>query len=400
MKVLFLTWDGPESFYLEGLFLPIFKALSEKGYSFHIIQFTWADSCRISLTKNLCNIYGCEYQSIKIIRKPIAFGGFITAFIRHYQVIKYIKNNKINIVMARSIMPALITLFILRKHSIGFIFDADGLPLDERVEFSGMSPFGLIYRFLRDIESQAVRRANSILTRSLAASETLKSRAGSGSENKNFLAFNNGRDSDEFKPRDIATRNEIRDSLQIKRNSPVVLYVGSLGGKYLLDEMLVLFSLIKNKRDDAFFLIITGSISTAEQHISKFPDLQDSIKVITIPSEKISEYISIADVGLSLIKRSYSMHAASAIKTGEYLLSGVPVIGTTGIGESETICSEAGFAISDTSDEHLHDAAEWFVSRVIANRQSYREVSRSVGEKYYSIYSVVRQFERALNGIS
>ena len=53
-RVLFVTWDGPQVSYLEGLFLPIFKALAERGYLFHVLQFTWGPSDRRSAIARAC----------------------------------------------------------------------------------------------------------------------------------------------------------------------------------------------------------------------------------------------------------------------------------------------------------------------------------------------------------
>lgn len=47
MNILFVTWDGPQVSYLEGLFLPIFKALKSAGIHVHVLQFTWAEQAKI-----------------------------------------------------------------------------------------------------------------------------------------------------------------------------------------------------------------------------------------------------------------------------------------------------------------------------------------------------------------
>ena len=44
MKALFVTWDSPETSYLEGLFFPLFAAIRAHGVTVEVLQFTWGDA--------------------------------------------------------------------------------------------------------------------------------------------------------------------------------------------------------------------------------------------------------------------------------------------------------------------------------------------------------------------
>jgi hypothetical protein len=71
---LFITWDGPQTSYLEGLFLPIFKGLGEHGHRIHVLQFTWANADVVLRTKEICEAAGIPYQSAPVWRKAGAAG--------------------------------------------------------------------------------------------------------------------------------------------------------------------------------------------------------------------------------------------------------------------------------------------------------------------------------------
>ena len=398
MNVLFITWDGPQVSYLEGLFLPIFKALKSSDVNFHVLQFTWGDQEKIESSRIACQNAGCGYDSIPVIRRPVALGSLLSATTGYRHIRRVIKQQEIDVVMARSILPALSSLLALHGRKERLVFDADGLPLDERVEFSGLSNTSVIYRFLRDIEAQAVRRADSVLTRSLKGSEILMARAGSGVNANKFINFNNGRDSDVFSIKPDSHSKRIKNELGIPKDSELVIYVGSVGGKYLLCDMLKLFSYIKDINENAHFLILTGDIENAEEEISSMQIDTGSITVMTVDSDKVSNYISAADLGISLIKPSYSMQAVSVLKIGEYLLSGVPVVSTAGIGNSSETCLESGFVVNNINDYSLKKAAKWFVDEVIPNRSKYREMSRNSGLMYYSNDLTVEAYKQAILG--
>tara|TARA_R110002020_G_scaffold29239_1_gene92364 strand:+ start:30523 stop:31737 length:1215 start_codon:yes stop_codon:yes gene_type:complete len=400
MKILFVTWDGPQVNYLESLFLPIFAELATKDISFHILQFTWGHDHQVKRITKACADAGCTYEVKTIWRKPVSLGGFLTTIYGALCIRSAIRKYSIDTVMARSTMPALATLIALRNNTMPIIFDADGLPLDERVDFGGQSPSGLIHRFLRDIEAQMVRRANVILTRSTIANQILSARGGAGISTQKFNVVSNGRDISIFKPQCETSVEEIRTRLRIKREAPVVVYAGSLGGKYCLSEIIIFFKYVLHLSPDAKLIILTSSFEAARQSISQDSIVADSAIALQVGSDQVSMYLSAADVGLSFIAASYSMQAVSAIKTGEYLLCGLPVIGTAGIGNSSEVCALAGLALESLDSSELERAAVWFVQEMLPNREMYRTKSREVGLQYYGLDVAVCSYLDALQSLT
>ena len=234
MNVLFVTWDGPQVSYLESLFLPIFKQLQYFGFHFHILQFSWSSAEVTDQRRKECENSGCTYTYVPVIRRHVALGGLVTSLLGARQVSKAIEEHDIDIIMARSTLPALSTLLYLRGRKTPFVFDADGLPLDERVDFAGQSPSSLVYRLLRDIEAQAVRRADAVLTRSRKAVSILQARAGAGTADDRFHVVSNGRDSALFSSGEADDRIAVKERLGIPADAPLVVYAGSLGPAWML----------------------------------------------------------------------------------------------------------------------------------------------------------------------
>ena len=70
INVLFITWDGPGSTYLESLFLPIFRILAQSEIVFHVIQFTWADKYERGALKSIFETHGFTYRSTADFKTP------------------------------------------------------------------------------------------------------------------------------------------------------------------------------------------------------------------------------------------------------------------------------------------------------------------------------------------
>jgi hypothetical protein len=400
-NVLFITWDGPQVSYLESLFLPIFSSLMSKGeFGFHILQFSWASDEIVSRRRKTCEASGCSYTAVSVLRKPVAIGGLISAGMGLWHVRRVIKERNIDILLPRSTLPALSCLLALRSGDKKLVFDADGLPLDERVDFAGQSPLSVIYRALRDIEAQAVRRADAVLTRSRKAITVLQARAGAGTSDDKFHVVSNGRDSALFSPGDLDGRTTIKKRLSIHDDAPLVVYAGSLGPQYLPEAMLSLFGFIRKSRPDSHFLVLTGSPEFMRDLVSTYDStLASGMTIKRVDANEVPGWLAAADLGLAFREPTFSMQGVAPIKLGEYLLCGVPVVATRGVGDSHFIDENSGFLVDGCDSETLEAVADWFIHKVLPAREGYRAHCRSVGVDHFSLESSVEAYRKALLSI-
>lgn len=399
MNILFVTWDGPQVSYLEGLFLPIFQALKSQGIHFHILQFTWGDDASIEARRIACQNAGCSYEVVKVIRKPVALGSLASAIQGSKHITRVIKQQNIDVVMPRSTLPALSSLLALHGRNESLVFDADGLYLDERVDFAGESPFSIIHRLLREIEAQAVGRAKTVLTRSSKAADILLARAGAGTSKDKFFVVSNGRDTDVFNPGSIESRMLMRKRLGLEQNVPLLVYAGSIGPQYCVDEMLRLFELIREQRIDAQLLILTGTPETLNQKLQARPELIKFITIKTVAIEEVSVHLACADLGLAFRKPTFSMQGVAPIKLGEYLLCGLPLVATQGIGDTSNIDAKAGFMVDRMDEPQLRSVAQWFIEQVLPNRDMLREHCRDIGVMHFSLQASVASYQQALSSL-
>ena len=365
-NILFITWDGPQTSYMEGLFMPIFQEIAKRGaYQFHVIQFTWADAQKIAHTQEAADKMGITYSAWPVLRKPnVSVGSLLTVLTSAGKIKKYIRENNIHIVMPRSTFPAMIVNQInfpfasralfpfrgLRGASFfpfrglrgagkvpfrGFrgklIFDADGLPIEERIDFAGLKKESFQYKLMKSAETKMLKCADAVITRSQKAIDIHIAHIGESYRSKFSVVFN-GRDRNVFAYQPNL-REEVRQELGLK-DELLFVYAGSLGPQYCLTEMLEMFKAYAQKHL-AKFLILTGNTEFAEQNIPT--ELREHVILKSVPSEKVSFYLNGGDVAFGLRKPTFSMQGVAPIKLGEYLLCGLPVIASKGIGDTEKI---------------------------------------------------------------
>lgn len=400
-RVLFVTWDGPQVAYLETLYMPVFERLVQQGHAVHVLQFTWAGALQRSNIKAVCEAGGATYRSAPVLRRPRALGGLLTAIAGAWQVRREIKRRRIDIVIPRSTLPALSTMLGRSGlPKVGMLFDADGLPHDERVDFAGASQNSTSYRLLRDLEATAARKADVVLTRSSKAAEILLTRAGAGTGADKFLVVSNGRDPSRFEPGNVETRNAVRHELGVDVSAPLLVYAGSIGAQYCMQETIGVFSRVHARRPDARLLLLTGSPEEAMRELAPHSALGEACIVRRVAANDVPRHLAAADLGLALRRPGFSMQAVAPIKLGEYLLCGLPVLATRAIGDTEKWVPEsAGRLLAGMSVLELDAAAAWFIDFVLPARDDFRQQARAAGLLHFDLASTVDSYARALQHV-
>ena len=390
-NLLFITWDGPQTFYMEGLFMPIFRTISEReNIRFHVMQFTWADEIRTVSTRKAAEKMGIYYTAEKVYRKPIAsIGSFLTVQSGAKKIKAYIRQNKIDVVMPRSTFPAMMVNAI-GERDFQLIFDADGLPIEERIDFSGLKRGSFLFNWMKSAETKMLKKADAVITRSEKAIEIHLNNIGETFREK-FSVVSNGRDKYNFRYC-RESRVAIRKELGIDENCLLFIYVGSLGGKYALKEMLQIFEKTSVTKPSKF-LILTGDDDYVRNYIGR-DDANIFIK--RVKGTEVYRYISAANIGFALIYPSFSMQAAVPTKLGEYLLCGLPTIASRGIGDSETILQEFENCYLFSHDEelqaHLPAIKEFTEKATFADRNAIREKALT----YFSLEAAAESYIEAI----
>ncbi len=390
MRILFVTWDGPQVSYLESLFLPIFAGLKSEGLSFDVLQFRWGDNASERRIRDACDAVGIGYRAVPVSRWGGGAGPFLSAIHGRRHVRSAARAFGSDVIMPRGMMPS-ISVLAARAHRVWpIVFDADGLPTDERVDVAGLPATGTTYRILRDIEAQTVRHSTSVLIRTQRTAEILYHRAGPPVTMDRFHVVANGRDEGVFQFFDAEHRAGVRRQLEVADTSPLLVYAGSMGPQYRLDAMDSLFSVVRALRPDARLLVLTGSPEVAAE---AFQHHGDGAIIKRVPYDEVPRFLAAADLGLAYRSTSFSMQGVAPVKLSEYLLCGLPVIGTAAIGDTRPI-KEEGLFFDDEGGTPA--AAQWLVREVLPAREIYREKARAAGLARFSLGRSIEDYSRAL----
>jgi glycosyltransferase involved in cell wall biosynthesis len=298
------------------------------------------------------------------------------------------------IVMPRSLMPALSVLMAGGAKLRPMLFDADGLAADERVEFAGLSSQGLTYRLLRDVEAQAVRQANSVIVRSRQAATILHARAGPPNAESQFHVVTNGRDDKLFTDGSVAGRSTVRHELGIDADAPVIVYAGSIGPQYRFDKLVDFVLAATALAPSARLLILSGSPDGARAALAEHSaQIAANAIVLAVSPDAVPRYLAACDLGIAYREPTFANRGVAPIKLSEYLLCGLPVLGTAAVGDTGDAV-DAGVFLDEKSG--AGEAAVWFTQSVMPQRDDMRVRARQVGVAGFSLASSIGDYRAAL----
>lgn len=372
--------------------MPIFNEINKtQPVEFHVLQFTWAKEEKIEQIKQAAKALGINYNAVPIYRKPIAIVGSLFTVFKGISIIrKYIKKHQIEIVMPRSTMPA-VMVNRLQLKNIKVIFDADGLPLEERVDFSGLSKQSKQYLWLKNEEKKLLKTADGVITRSQKAIEVHLKTIGEHYRDKFSVVFN-GRNTIVFQP-DSNERSQIREQLGISPEEKIFVYCGSLGPQYGWEEMIAVFSEYHAKNKASKFLILTGNKEFAEQRLPS--SFKECSKLISVPFIDVPKYLNAADIAFAIRKPTFSMQGVAPIKLGEYLLMGLPTIASAGIGDTESILKAVNECfLFEHSDEQRFENVSKYLDGLDTIENS--EI-RKIGMQYFSLERSAKSYLESLS---
>ena len=291
-------------------------------------------------------------------------------------------------------MPAMMVnrlLDFLKENKVEVIFDADGLPLQERLDYTGLKTSSQQYKILKKEETKLLKRADKVLVRTQKAKDIHLDLIGQDNAYK-FHVVGNGRDAGFFKP-DPALRKEIRKKLGIGEDELLFVYSGSLGPQYVFGEMLGLFRQYVLKYGKAKFLVLSRS---AGEVASMIPgDLEGLVIPLMVDFQEIPKYLSAADVAFNFRLPAPSLAGIAPIKLGEYLMMGIPTISSRGIGDTEEMLIGKDFCcLVDLKDSDYTAKAISWIMEVLPGLD--REAIRAFGVEEFGLKKSIEDYRKVL----
>ncbi|MBX9866153.1 MAG: glycosyltransferase [Burkholderiales bacterium] len=403
-QILFISYDGLTDPLGQSQILPYMIGLSKAGYKVHILscekpsrleQFIDVVSA-ITKLNNIVWSYTLFTSSPPILAKMLDFRRLKN------KAIQIVKREKIDIVHCRSYVTSNIGVYLKRRFGCKYIFDMRGFWADERKDSGAWDTQRWFYRALynsyKNKERKFILNADYIIALTSAAKLEIESWDYCQNKFLKIQVIPCCADMEHFSLATPMDKEIARERLGFSADDFVVSYLGSIGTWYLLDEMLQLFKLIKQRYQKAKFLFVTHSLE--DLILSKLNTCrvsENDIKIVSASRNEVPVFMKASDINLSFIKPSYSKMASSPTKNAEVLAMGIPIILNRGIGDvEEMIQSGAVYMLSGFTTEDLVYAVDSIPELL---QSSTAQIRLSVAEEY-SLENGIKKYLAVYNNLS
>jgi glycosyltransferase involved in cell wall biosynthesis len=354
-SILYLTYDGLSDPLGQSQILPYLHGLANRGHDIMVISFEKSSFAIATEDKKLKTI------QLKYHKSPPVLSTLYDLYLLKKEVEKMLKTQQVDIIHCRSYVMSLVGLWAKRKYDVKFIFDMRGFWADERVEgglWNLSNPvFRLIYGYFKKKEKDFLLEANAVVSLTQNAKSEIEQKIiprpqiiKSSNQSINISVIPTCVDPEHFHPGKISPGRtaELRTELGIQPTDFVLLYLGSLGTWYMLDEMLDFFENLKaeiGNQKICKFLFLTKDQVVLKEAMRK-RNIQDNEIIITLcERQKVPDYIALCNASIFFIIPTYSKKASAATKMGEVMAMGKPVITNAGWGDVDTIIPETGVGV-------------------------------------------------------
>jgi glycosyltransferase involved in cell wall biosynthesis len=355
-RVLYITYDGLTDPLGRSQVLPYLTGLAELGHEITILSCEKPermdrDGERI---RKLCVDAGLHWDPLKYHKKPPILSSALDAAALQRAAISLHRARPFDIVHCRSYIPARAGLALKRRFGVRFLFDMRGFWPDEKVEGNNWNLanplYAAVYRYFKRLESRLLRGADSIVSLTAAGKAQLLTRPELPGAGERITVIPCCVDFDHFPLATAEARQTARERLGIAANVSVLLYLGSLGSWYMLDEMLDFFRVYASRHPGARLLFVTPDDPRAIREAAAARDLDpDRLTILAASREEVPGLMAAADLGIFFIKPVFSKTASSPTKMGEMLAVGLPIVANKGVGDVERMIDDmqCGVAIGE-----------------------------------------------------
>jgi len=393
-RVLFISYNGMLDPLGQSQVLPYLRELSKKGVQFTLLSFERTPAfesdgpARCEELRRQLGSENIDWHWLRYHQKPSlpATVYDVLAGVRYAR--QLVERNGIEMVHARSYIPATIGLALKKRFGLKLIFDVRGLMADEYVDAEHWRRGSIPDRLTKSMERRVFAASDGIVTLTEKIWPFIRKWDGLDGREVVHEVIPCCVDLRRFK---FGTEDRLKRRIELGVEGRfVVVYSGSIDGWYLTEEMADFFAGLIRKSSDAHCLWLTPSRHDRINALMKERGADPGRYTILGAAPKdVPSYLSASDAGLAFIKPCFSKLASSPIKNGEYLACGLPIIINAGIGDSDQLIvrEKVGALIGEFTAQEYDRAVTQVLSFMI-DVEGTRGHVRGVAERLFDVREV------------
>lgn len=302
-----------------------------------------------------------------------------------YYISKYLKNNNVKVIHARSYVCGLITYFLKYFYKFNFLFDIRGFWIDERIDWGLWNKFSLKYFFFRFYEKKIFNSSDSIVTLTNDSKSIIKKKFLKKHTNSEIYTI----------PTSVKI---INNSKNLKNKKTLTFtHLGSIGNRYNFKLCLQLINFISSKKDIKLNILNKDEHEIINSNIYEINSQSLKYEVKYVEPYNINNEINFSNFGIFFPKKGFYLKAYFPTKFGEFMANGIPII-TSRINKhlDEIIYKHrVGIIVDDFDDIHIDkiiDEIDLLINDIETTKRCLL-----VAKKYFDINDAANIYSKIYN---
>ncbi len=352
-RVLYISYDGLTDPLGQSQILPYLIGLARRGHEIHVLSCEKPDKVERErgMVEALCRDAGIAWHPLTYHKWPPVLSSTYDLAMLQRAAVRLHRQHRFGLTHCRSYIPAAVGLHLREAHGVPLLFDMRGFWPEEKTESKSWNLanplFRLVYRYFKRLERDLLVHSDAIVTLTEAGKEELLRRRELRGETERISVIPCCVDFAHFLLADPQQRSAARADLGIAPDTPVLAYLGSLGGNYMLAEMLDFFLVYRSRNAGARFLFVTQGDPGSIRDAARKREITDGELVIRGASrEQVPKFLAAADAGIGFVRPSFPAKGCSPTKMGEMLAVGLPFIANAGVGDVVDIIGRTGTGVA------------------------------------------------------
>ncbi|GAA4010271.1 glycosyltransferase [Sphingomonas humi] len=360
--VLYLTHNGITDHIGQSQIAPYNLGLAKRGYRIHIVsaEKPGRDALMERYSRRFAEA-GIRWSHVPYHNQPQVAAQLYDVAKMRSLALRIALEEQPRLVHARSWLPLEIGKAVKRETGARFLLDFRHFYIESGVQDSR---FPWVYRMLGTRERGYFDAADHVVTLTDRAAQVLDARYPNPAGLSRYTTIPCCADFDHFDLSLLEERrvDEARARLGLAPGQTVLLYLGSIGAVYLLDEMIRLFVELRKLRPDARFLFVCNNGQEEVAAAAAAAGLPaDSISLVHAPREDVPVYLALATLSVMFFRPSADLAGCSPTKMAELFAANVPMISNSGVGDLDEILQpgvNASLVVPDFAPTTLRRAVE------------------------------------------
>lgn len=330
-RVLYLAYWGALEPLGQSLVVPAVLRLAQLGLEVSLITFEKSEDLeRTETARDLAERLrtgGVRWQPLRYHKRPKWPATLFDALVAVAAAIRLRLSGRFDVVHARTFVAGPIGWFVARLLGARFIYHNEGFYPDEQVDAGVWASGSRAYRFASRLETALYRHSDGVVALSHASLPLIEQRRGSG---KGLAVSPSVIDVELFRANGHEPHDDPKTPLRL-------CYLGSLGGRYRVDDLMRFVADIR-KRRSAHLLVISRSEEALIRRAASGAGLGgDAYTVRSVARSEVPALLASCQVGLHFLPKTVGTIGGSPTKIGEYWACGLPVVISAGMGDVDDI---------------------------------------------------------------